>query len=108
MTYRSIICGLLGAGAAALTAFAPALAQPAPQIRVGVLNCNVAGGAGFVFGSSKQLECFFESDGRRERYYGVINKFGLDVGATTGGGISWAVLATTDRIGPGALVGTYG
>ena len=73
-----------------------------PQIRVGVLSCNVAGGAGFVFGSSKQLDCTLEGRGRRERYYGVINKFGVDLGATTSSVISWAVLASTDSVGPGA------
>jgi len=88
-------------------ASASAAAQ-SPQVRVGVLNCNVAGGAGFVFGSSKQLDCVFESDGRRERYHGVINKFGLDLGVTSNSVIAWAVLATTDKVGRGALAGTYG
>jgi len=99
------IAGLL---AAVLLSSPAVVAQPAPQVRVGVLNCNVAGGAGFVFGSSKQLECRFESGSRRETYYGVINKFGLDVGATTNSVIAWAVLASSDHVGPGALAGTYG
>jgi hypothetical protein len=86
---------------------APAWAQ-APQVRIGVLSCSVAGGTGFVFGSSKQLDCTLEGEGRRERYYGVINKFGVDLGATTSSTISWAVLASSDKIGPGALAGNYG
>lgn len=105
MRRKLAIAGLL---AAAALLPPPVLAQSAPQIRVGVLNCNVAGGAGFVFGSSKQLDCVFESGGRRERYHGVINKFGLDVGVTSNSVIAWAVLATTDKVGAGALAGTYG
>ena len=105
MTRRLLVAGLLLAAIPLSTA---AVAQPVPQIRVGVLNCSVAGGAGFVFGSSKQLECRFESGSRRETYYGVINKFGLDLGATTNSVIAWAVLASSDRVGPGALAGTYG
>jgi len=103
---RSLIATLTAAAALSMPVAAPALAQ-APQIRIGVLNCAVAGGAGFVFGSSKQLDCTLEGEGRRERYYGVINKFGVDLGATTSSLISWAVLASTDRLGPGALAGTY-
>jgi hypothetical protein len=107
MTQKSLIGGFL---AVSLIALAPLIsyAQQAPQIRVGVLNCSVAGGTGFIVGSSKQLDCTFQSGQRRETYYGVINKFGIDVGTTTSGVISWAVLATTDHVGPGALAGTYG
>lgn len=94
--------------AAVLVPVAPPASAQAPQVRIGVLSCSVAGGTGFVFGSSKQLECTLEGEGRRERYYGVINKFGVDLGATTSSTISWAVLASTDKVGPGALAGNYG
>jgi hypothetical protein len=96
------------AAVAALSMSVAAAWAQAPQVRIGVLICNVAGGTGFVFGSSKQLDCTLEGEGRRERYYGVINKFGVDLGATTSSVISWAVLASTDRVGPGALAGAYG
>lgn len=99
---------LMTAGAIAASLSGVATAQPAPTVRVGILNCSVAGGAGFVFGSSKQLDCVFESGPYRERYYGVINKFGVDVGATSNSTIAWAVLAPTDQVGRGALAGTYG
>ncbi len=74
---------------------------------VGILNCEVSGGIGFVIGSSKALTCRFNRPGRDERYFGTIDKFGLDVGATTQGVLSWAVLARTSDIPPGALVGQY-
>ena len=39
---------------------------------VGSLSCKVAGGMGFVFGSSKELDCLFtRTDGVGERYTGL-------------------------------------
>lgn len=85
---------------------APAMAQD--TARVGVLTCEISGGAGFVFGSSKELRCHFEGeDGRAERYVGEINKFGLDIGVTGPAIMTWAVLAPTSEWGDGALAGTY-
>src|SRR5260370_24220 len=70
-------------GATALTAGAALYgkphAQPPPQgtpqargssgANVGTLTCNVAGGIGFIFGSSKELSCLFaRTDGIAERY----------------------------------------
>ena len=77
-------------------------------VRVGVLSCQVSGGAGFVIGSSKDLRCQFESaGGRRERYVGTIDKFGLDIGVTGPAYLSWAVFAPTTDVGRGALAGNY-
>ena len=44
--------------------------------------------------------------GPREVYVGGINKFGLDLGATAGGEMVWAVYAPTTRRF-GALAGQY-
>lgn len=77
-------------------------------VRVGVLSCEVSGGAGFIFGSSKDLRCEFEGvSGKTERYVGVIDKFGLDIGVTGPGAMSWAVLAPTADVRRGALAGNY-
>src|SRR5882757_2271087 len=74
---------------------------------VGSLNCNVAGGIGFIFGSSKDLTCLFtRTDGIGERYTGTINKYGIDLGFTKEAQIVWLVFAP-GNIGPGALSGTY-
>ena len=44
--------------AVAVTGLAIASANAAPAgVKVGTLNCNVAGGMGFVFGSTKDLAC---------------------------------------------------
>lgn len=81
------------------------------RVEVGRLDCAVKGGEGFIFQSTKDLSCTFKpADGSvpDEPYFGVIRKFGLDIGTTDHGIISWLVLAPTiDKHRPGALVGTY-
>jgi hypothetical protein len=91
-------------------AISPALAQQ-ERVEVGLLDCQIEGGTGFVFGSTKQLACTFQPAGEGrlpESYVGVIRKFGLDVGVTGQQVMQWAVLApTNDDYAPGALAGTY-
>jgi len=75
---------------------------------VGSLTCNVAGGVGFIFGSSKDLSCLFtRTNGKAERYTGTIRKFGVDIGFTKEAQIVWLVFAP-GSIAPGALAGSYG
>lgn len=74
---------------------------------VGSLTCNVAGGVGFVFGSSRTLNCLFtRTDGTAERYEGTIRRYGVDVGFTRDSTIVWMVFAP-GSIAPGALGGEY-
>jgi hypothetical protein len=40
-------------------------------------------------------------------YVGQIDRFGLDLGATSAGVLSWAVFARNSRIGPSTLRGNY-
>ncbi|MGH6815968.1 MAG: DUF992 domain-containing protein [Hyphomicrobiaceae bacterium] len=84
----------------------PASAQSV-KVEVGVLDCTVAGGSGFVFGSTKSLQCEFQRTGRTERYSGTISKFGIDVGTTRRSVIKWTVFAPTVAVAPGALEGNY-
>lgn len=88
-----------------------ALAQPAAaqsNVKVGTLRCDVAGGLGLIITSSKEMRCFFTSaHGYRERYYGTIRKFGLDIGQTGRGVLAWAVFAPTQGPHRGALAGDY-
>jgi hypothetical protein len=85
-----------------------ALAQ-AQGLEVGVLTCNVASGFGFIFGSSRAVNCTFspKGGGPPQHYVGAINKFGVDIGYLQGGVIVWTVVAPTASLGPGALSGTY-
>jgi hypothetical protein len=100
------------AGAAAIVlAIASSERASAQQIRAGLLTCDVSAGIGFIIGSQKQISCVFAPDqtswpGRREDYDGSITKFGLDLGATGGGVMIWAVFTQTVA-GPGFLAGDY-
>jgi Protein of unknown function (DUF992) len=76
-------------------------------VNVGSLTCNVAGGVGFFFGSSRTLNCLFtRPNGTAERYEGTIRRFGVDVGFTRDSTIVWMVFAP-GSIAPGALGGEY-
>ena len=83
-------------------------AEAETSVNIGALSCHVSGGVGFIFGSSKELDCIFKhTDGSTERYHGEINKYGVDIGFTTESRIIWAVLAP-GSVAPGALAGHYG
>src|SRR5258708_33353468 len=98
------ICAL-GLAAGGLTIGHPARAQGVP---VGTLTCNVASGFGFVFGSSRAINCTFSpAGGPPQHYVGAINKFGVDIGYLQGGIIVWPVDAPTAHLAPGSLSGTY-
>lgn len=75
-------------------------------VAAGVLTCNVSSGWGFVFGSTRSLNCIYSTTG--ERYVGQIDKFGVDLGFTSAGVIVWTVIAPTVNLAPGALAGQYG
>lgn len=92
----------------ALTALAYSAPADAAGVKVGVLNCDVASGWGFVLGSSKQLRCTFSPlQGRTEHYVGTVSKFGVDIGYTRGGVIIWDVVSPTASAKEGALQGGY-
>src|SRR5262245_45464473 len=86
----------------------PAAAQQQAQLNVGRLVCRVGPGIGAVIASRRQLTCQFRAtDGHVERYAGSVTRFGLDVGATAGGVMSWAVVTRTRGQRRGALAGHY-
>jgi hypothetical protein len=95
--------------ALALSAMLGQSAAAQARVELGILDCHVAGGAGFIIGSTKDLSCTFSPAGRPpETYFGVVRKFGLDVGVTGASLIRWVVLApTVDAYAPGALAGNY-
>jgi hypothetical protein len=92
----------------ALALAGTASAQAPQHVKVGTLTCDISAGIGLIIGSQKQVQCLFTpaDAGPREVYVGSIRKFGLDIGATTGGEMVWSVYApTTGRIA--ALAGNY-
>src|ERR1700746_618036 len=96
--------GALGLAIGMVGTGTPALAQA--NVQVGTLTCNVSGGWGFVFGSSKAVRCTFaRAGGPPEHYVGSINKFGVDIGYTQGGVLVWGVFAPSGGPAPGAPSG---
>ncbi|MGH6793690.1 MAG: DUF992 domain-containing protein [Methylocella sp.] len=94
----------LGAAFVGLTA---AAASAAP-VQSGVLQCNVAAGAGFIIGSSKNLSCVFHrARGRPEYYAGTINRIGLDIGVTGPAQVAWDVISEGPPGRRYALAGDY-
>jgi hypothetical protein len=83
-------------------------ARAAVAVKAGMLTCHVGSGYGFVFGSSRKLNCTYAGNGRVEHYTGDISKFGVDIGYLQSGVIIWAVLAPTTDLAAGALSGGYG
>ena len=95
---------IVGAGKYAQT---HAQATGKSGVNVGSLTCNVAGGVGFVFGSSKELNCLFaRGDGVAEPYKGSINKYGVDIGFTKEAHVVWLVFAP-GTVANGSLAGSY-
>jgi hypothetical protein len=94
--------------AATLLAFsASADAQNQGGVNAGTLNCTVAGGMGFIIGSSKALDCIFAAtDGKADHYIGTVKKFGVDLGFTKESHIIWLVFAP-GALAKGALAGDY-
>lgn len=80
------------------------------RVEVGVLDCVVEGGSGFIFGSTKDVSCTYTpaDDGQKETYFGAIKKYGIDIGKTDVTYMKWGVFApTANEFRPGALVGDY-
>jgi Protein of unknown function (DUF992) len=96
------------AAAALLLAFAALEPAAAQRVRVGMLNCDVSAGFGFIIGSQRSVICQFSPDGGPpEIYTGTISRFGLDVGVTAGAQMVWAVHAEYYGPRPGVLAGDY-
>lgn len=94
------------AAPATITTTTIATAGPA-GVNAGSLSCNVAGGVGFIFGSSKELDCLFTgANGEGQRYGGRIKRFGIDIGFTKEAQILWLVVAP-GSVESGALAGDY-
>lgn len=105
--FRKLVAAIIALGVVGgVMAFGtPAQAQ---SVKAGIMTCNVAGGVGFIFGSSRAVNCTFAPNGVAPQHYvGAINKFGVDIGYVEGAVMAWAVLAPTNDPGPGSLAGTY-
>lgn len=100
----------LATGSALAQEAGSADAEPLERVEIGMLDCVVEGGSGFIFGSTKDVSCTYTpADGAgQENYFGAISKYGLDIGSTDVSFMKWAVFApTADDFRPGALAGDY-
>ncbi len=107
MTFKkTLITAALVTG---LTMSAVTSAGAGADISVGTLRCDVEGGIGFVFGSSRDLTCSFVPAGSKkmEMYTGNIDTFGVDIGYTAHSVILWGVVAANKELPEGALAGKY-
>jgi hypothetical protein len=100
------ILSSIAALAAAIAITQSALAQERPK--VGALRCEVSSGLGLIVTSAKEMRCVFTSSrGYSERYFGMVRKFGLDLGRTNRGVLAWEVFAPMQGPRRGALAGDY-
>jgi len=79
------------------------------RIFIGSLTCNIAGGTGYLLGSSKSMDCvFLGKDGvSSAEYTGTINKVGVDIGYTKAVHTIWRVYSLGSGQAATALSGTY-
>lgn len=100
---------LIAAAALAATALTAGAAQASDRVKVGLLTCDISAGFGYVIGSNKSLDCWFQpsNGGHSEHYSGSVKKLGLDVGYTAGGKIAWLVFAAQGSWHKHALAGSY-
>ena len=99
----------LTVGAATLLCGFAAAPEAAFAGPVGQLVCNVSGGTGLLITSSKALNCrYLPANGAPSQHYlGTIRKFGLDLGNSGPGTLTWGVVALGGAVGPGSLSGSY-
>ena len=79
------------------------------RIYIGSLTCNIAGGTGYLLGSSKSMDCvFLGKDGvSSAQYNGTINKVGIDIGYTKAVHTIWRVYSLGSERAATSLSGTY-
>jgi hypothetical protein len=81
-------------------------AQQPQGVNIGS-SCNVAGGVGFVFGSSKALNCIFTRTNGLGEHYRARSSASESTLATRRTQIVWLVFAP-GNITSGSLAGSYG
>ena len=97
--------------AISLAVSATSVTKAQETVKLGLLECYVDAGSGFIIGSTKDVSCVFSPAGAEaleDNYFGVISKLGLDIGSTEQAYMTWLVVApTTIGFQPGFLAGDY-
>jgi len=104
---RTIACVAAAACVALAVLLDASEATAQPRVEVGLLQCTLSPGIGALVGSRRRMDCRFIQDGGMSaaNYTGTITRFGVDVGATAGGLLSWRVFSRTR--GASAIAGHY-
>ena len=104
-----MIRSLISIFALASLVFVASGASAEDGVKIGYLKCDIEGGWGYVFGSSKDLNCAYHPSegGKVEFYTGKIDKLGADIGYHQAAVILWGVFAPS-KLAPGSLAGYYG
>ena len=105
ITARKMMAAALFAAIATI----PLPANAGDAIRFGVLTCDISAGIGLIITQKQELGCTFTPDngGPVDAYSGSIQEFGLELGETTGGELTWLVFSLQNGVPKGALAGTY-
>lgn len=84
-------------------------AQEAPKVEAGLLECRGETTVAYGFGSSRKVTCDYRPAAEMGQFYytGTLERAGLDFGVSDQASMLWMVLATTAKLGPGALAGQY-
>jgi hypothetical protein len=109
---KLLVACALGAVVASCAGSQPGSTVGAPAggtgVQAGRLACDVSAGVGMIVVERQTLACTFtRADGLVETYSGTINQYGVALGATQQGYLSWTVLAATRDLPRGVLAGTY-
>lgn len=91
---------------AALVATGLMLTPAEAGAKLGVLTCNIEGGAGYLIGSTRYGECVFNQNGKTQHYDAVFSRLGIDVGVTGNKTLVWAVFGVGEDT-PKTLKGNY-
>ncbi|WP_373505646.1 DUF992 domain-containing protein [Aestuariivirga sp.] len=79
------------------------------SIQLGMLECDISAGIGLIFTEKQRMTCVYtpSNGGPTDSYAGTIEEFGLAIGETKGGVLTWAVVSAQKGVPKGALAGTY-
>ena len=102
--------GTIASAIAVFAAIGSGQAQPfkGTKYYVGSLNCHVSGSTGYIFGSSKELDCMLvRPSGATEAYEGSIKKYGIDIGYTKAAYVEWHAYSLKDNVPVGAMGGDF-
>ena len=91
--------------------FAGPNAFAAEKVTVGKLICTGEGTTSQLIKSSQNLSCIFQPNDKtkaNDKYTGQIKNYGLEIGKTGKGQLTWLVLAASkDTYSKGILAGSY-